>query len=115
MGEQKDPNQGHQMSMIFIPSEIKSLLPYRVTNIGAGAYHLLCATDDQRVFGCGRNNKGQLGVGHLSDVPLIQPEELAALQGVKIKQIAGGWMHSLVLTVDGQCWAFGGSFAVSQR
>ena len=54
--------------------------------------------DDRQCYACGSNSKGQLGVGqkvkHLTTPkPLVDP-----LENKKIKKVACGWEHTMVIT-----------------
>ena len=61
--------------------------------------------DTPRLYACGLNNYGQLGVG--DTVNRAAPEEVVALRGHCIVGMAGGAAHSLALGADGSVWAWG--------
>ena len=64
------------------------------------------AAGGDRVFACGLNNYGQLGLGDAGrDVSL--PEEVEPLRGVGIVAMAGGAAHTLALDSTGRVWAWG--------
>jgi len=39
-------------------------LPTRITQVSCGASHTLMLSSDNRVFACGSNEEGQLGIGN---------------------------------------------------
>jgi alpha-tubulin suppressor-like RCC1 family protein len=57
------------------------------------------------VFTWGRGEDGQLGVGDTSD--LHEPTFVDALRGVRVRQIACGSGHTVVLTTDGSVYTWG--------
>ena len=59
----------------------------------------------ERLFACGLNSYGQLGLGHCADV--AAPKEVEALRGLGVAQMAGGSQHCLALTRGGLVFAFG--------
>jgi len=59
----------------------------------------------QRLFACGLNSYGQLGLGHTANVS--EPAEVAALAGLGVAAVSGGNQHTLALTAAGAVYAFG--------
>eukprot|EP01084_Bolivina_argentea_P309957 536202_1 len=74
--------------------------------VAAGEYHTLCIDRNHRVFGCGFNRTGQLGLGHKNKT-VMTPQLIPSFTKYKAIQIAAGQSHSLVLTEDGNVWSFG--------
>lgn len=66
---------------------------------------LYATLTDGRFIAVGDNYDGLLGVGHQRVVKKF--EEVTTLRGKSIKDIACGSSHVLVLTEDGQVWAWG--------
>lgn len=66
---------------------------------------LYAALTDNRLLAVGDNANGMLGLGHKNEVKTF--EEITTLRGKSIKDIACGWLHVLVLTEEGQVWAWG--------
>ncbi|KAL5505563.1 hypothetical protein EMCRGX_G007016 [Ephydatia muelleri] len=73
--------------------------------IAAGTNHSIALTCSGLVFGWGRNNKGQLGLGHENDV--YKPTELPALRAQNIINVACGEEHTVFLTMDGGVFVCG--------
>ena len=78
-----------------------------VISISTG-WHDLALTADGRAFGWGSNYGGQLGIGNTTDcrVPTAVNTD-AALAGKTLASITAGYAHSLAITTDGQCFAWG--------
>lgn len=89
----------------------------KVTAISGGQEHALLLTSSGRVFSVASSTEryptfGQLGIPGLTwstrpSGPVDTCHEITALKGSKITQVAAGDYHSLVLTKDGQVFAFG--------
>ncbi len=77
-------------------------------HIMAGANHSMVLTTDGGLFAWGRNNLGQLGVGHTNDILVPVSVDLSgALAGEVPAFIAAGDDHSLVVTNEGRVYAWG--------
>jgi alpha-tubulin suppressor-like RCC1 family protein len=76
-----------------------------VVSLASGSTHILVLTATGFVYGYGVNGHGQLGVDGVPRFTNVQ--ELSALRGRKIVQIAAGFQHSIALTSAGQALAFG--------
>jgi hypothetical protein len=73
-----------------------------VSSIVLGKLHTLIVTRDGRLFGCGSNNRCQLGL----DTAVKKITVLTPLT-TGVVQVAAGWEFSLVLKTDGRVWACG--------
>ena len=69
------------------------------------SYHILAISEDYKVYSWGFNNKGQLGQGDCKN--RRNPTLIESLSGYKVVAVATGRNHSLILTDDGQVFAFG--------
>ena len=78
-----------------------------VKKIATGRSHTILLTDDNKIFVCGANNFGQIGLGEgikaSQDVTSFVPLDI----GNDIIDIACGWDHSLVCTNEGELYTFG--------
>ena len=74
-----------------------------VVKVVAGGYHSLAITKDGQLWVTGRNDAGQLGLGHrnMVDTWTKVPSFNAVVD------IAAGVFHSLVVTKDGHIWTSG--------
>jgi alpha-tubulin suppressor-like RCC1 family protein len=86
--------------------EISDMFPTEVSQISAGSFHSLFVTKDDKLYGCGRNNKGQLGFRGQGVNPKVQapPVEIKvplAEKGFKVqggvKRVYGGSLYSMAL------------------
>ena len=75
-----------------------------VKAISAGVMHSLILTEDGDVYSFGRNDEGQLGLEGPS-LPVTEPHLIVMTE--KIKVIAAGDGHSLILTENGNVYSFG--------
>lgn len=89
----------------------------RVTDVSSGLEHALILTSKGRVFAAAASaasypSKGQMGIPGLSwetrpAGPYDQPQEITALSGFQVQQVATGDRHSAVLDKTGRIFAFG--------
>lgn len=82
----------------------------QVVDIAAGQYHSFAVRKNGQVFAWGSNNFGQTGVSlgaGESDAMLTFPTEVKSLKKSKVVSIAGGKDHSLAVTAEGECLAWG--------
>lgn len=89
------------------------LLPpgFLAVDADCGGTHTLLLADDSQVYGCGGNEKGQLGLGPKKDRLVPAPVGLHE-KGVacRAQRVSCGFSHSLVLK-DGSVWVLGGRCA----
>lgn len=69
----------------------------KISSISGGGGHTAVVTENQDLFMCGWNNKGQLGLGDIDDRPLLCQVPFPAL----VKQVSCGWNHTLAITEAG--------------
>eukprot|EP01083_Nonionella_stella_P012935 36526_1 len=89
----------------YQPSVIPSVYYQSVMEIAAGEKHCLLRTRYNRLFGWGRNNHGQLGVGDTET--RMKPTEILAMKNKEMIQVECGGSHTAVLTKNGEIWCFG--------
>lgn len=58
------------------------MLPEPVTKVAAGHHHTLFLTESGNVWACGRNSRGQLGLGSKAGASATIPQRLKALTGL---------------------------------
>lgn len=78
----------------------------KVLQICCGRSHSMVLMDDGKVFACGGNYHGQCGTACLDACSVRELTEVPAISN-KIKQIACGFDHTLLLTIDGQVFSCG--------
>lgn len=86
---------------IWKPVRLAALKDVKVVAVSSGpsSVHMFAVADDGKVYGWGRNEKGQLGLGDTKDRKC--PALVTALSDYKIVKAATGKNHSLFLT--GEC------------
>ena len=86
---------------------IPELCDKRVKEFFNGKDFVLCLTKDEKLFCWGRNENGQLGNGHPSDLKTSKPELIEYFNDKKIVQVCCNEYHSSVLTSDGNVYLWG--------
>lgn len=90
---------------VFLPRQIAFFEGRKVVRVACGDTHTLAVTDDGGLYTFGRNQNGQLGLGHTNDG--LSPQLVTALQGQRIASVACGSEHSLAATEQGRAYAWG--------
>ncbi|XP_040518219.1 RCC1 and BTB domain-containing protein 2 isoform X5 [Gallus gallus] len=89
-----------------IPRRVTSCLQNKVVvNIACGQMCSMAVVENGEVYVWGYNGNGQLGLGSSGNQPT--PCRIAALQGIRVQRVACGCAHTLVLTDEGQIYAWG--------
>jgi alpha-tubulin suppressor-like RCC1 family protein len=86
------------------PIKVNGLEDEKVVMISCGYWHSMALTESGRVFSWGGNRSGQLGIGNTID---SNKSKLIKLNDVIIQKINCGRNHSLLLSSDGDIYAFG--------
>ncbi|XP_016519904.1 secretion-regulating guanine nucleotide exchange factor isoform X3 [Poecilia formosa] len=71
---------------------------------GGGGHSVVLTVESGEVFVCGQNHRGQLGLGHSTDVSTLQ---LCPVLNHRVANVACGWDFTLLLTDSGQLLACG--------
>ncbi|KAI8541759.1 hypothetical protein RHMOL_Rhmol08G0087300 [Rhododendron molle] len=84
----------------------------KITQVSCGEYHTAAISDKGEVYTWGLGSMGQLGHCSLQygDKELL-PRRVVALDGIFIKDIACGGVHTCAVTEKGALYAWGGSQA----
>jgi RCC1 and BTB domain-containing protein len=92
-----------------IPIKVKGFNNERVVMISCGYFHSMALTECGHVYSWGYNDCGQLGIGNT--VHSNEPKFVAVIDenkcNVFIEKISCGYAHSLLLSSDGNIYAFG--------
>ena len=97
---------GHQM-VVKGPKIIEELCDKSVIQFYNGSTFALALTRDNKLYGWGRNQWGQLGLKIVNQTKLYKPVLIEDLNDINIKQISCGSVHTLVLTSDGMVYGWG--------
>ncbi|XP_028923070.1 E3 ISG15--protein ligase HERC5-like [Ornithorhynchus anatinus] len=87
------------------PQRVCALAGVPLARMEAGGAHSLALSATGAVFAWGRNDRGQLGLGHAQDVR--RPTPVTALEKQTIVSVSCGEEHTAVLTQDGLVLTFG--------
>ncbi|GFH12745.1 UV-resistance 8 protein, partial [Haematococcus lacustris] len=99
----------------FLPKPITFFSGMIIKEVTCGDTHTLVVTDMGELFTFGRNQNGQLGLGHTEDQ--LSPQRVEALQvrsmqnwpghGHCVASVAGGAEHSIAATSQGKVFGWG--------
>jgi alpha-tubulin suppressor-like RCC1 family protein len=92
----------HTPVKVALPADARQL---RWARIAAGTSHTLALTTDGRLWAWGNNRHGQFGNG--TSISANRPMPIALPNGAVATQLSAGNQHSLVLTTDGELYAWG--------
>lgn len=87
-----------------IPEKVTALEGKDVRLVACGWRHSAAVTREGDVFTFGWSKYGQLGHGDNEDQHL--PKQLTSL-GEKVDTVAGGWRHTVAVTVSGKLYSWG--------
>jgi alpha-tubulin suppressor-like RCC1 family protein len=95
----------------FVPRPVnffsRSLSARSVLAVACGQHHTVVALSSGGVVAFGKNDHGQLGLGHISD-PVLEPSLLAPpLDTVVATQLSCGYHHTAAVTDGGEVYTFG--------
>lgn len=96
--------------MCQVPQEIKHV-PFdlaKLKKIAGGGNHALFLIDDGRTFGCGWNNRCQLGIQQRKNISTITNITLESSEMAdEIIDVACGWDSSAVIDINGSIFVWG--------
>lgn len=94
--------------LVAMPIDMTNLISKTVTQVVAGGEHSLLLANDGTVYSFGLNLGGRTGQGTSSgNTNIATPINTSNLAGRRIKQLAAGSSHSLLLADDGTVLSFG--------
>lgn len=93
-------------SSIFVECKLNLNQEEKLINIAAGGYHSLIATNQNRLWVCGSNYYGQLGLGDNIRRYAFTPSSLS-LSDESLIEIAAGLFHTVLLTNQNRLFVCG--------
>jgi alpha-tubulin suppressor-like RCC1 family protein len=88
-----------------IPIKINGFENEKIISIACGGYHSLVLSNTGKVYSWGSNSCDQLGIGNQTNQNI--PQKLNLNNNQIFNSISCGSYHSLLLTADGDIYAFG--------
>lgn len=97
---------GSQVS-VSVPKRVDALAMHGVTvvAVASGSEHVMALSGDGALYTWGSGQCGRLGLGDDKDRSL--PTRVRVLQRARVRHMAAGLAHSVVVTRTGRCFAFG--------
>ncbi|MBA0749221.1 hypothetical protein Gogos_003170, partial [Gossypium gossypioides] len=96
----------------LVPEKVSTLNGEKMNMVACGWRHTISVSDTGRLYTYGWSKYGQLGHGDFEDH--LVPHKVESLADSFIKQIAGGWRHTMALTSDGKLYGWGWNKKVVQ-
>jgi len=87
------------------PQLVRKLSKEKIVQVSAGDMHCGAVSANGKLFLWGAGGEGRLGTGKTSD--LAMPTQVQTLKDCKVKQVACGGSHTLVLIEEGKVFSFG--------
>jgi alpha-tubulin suppressor-like RCC1 family protein len=109
------PRNGEGAHFLPTPKAVAAMAGLNVRHVVAGWGHSAALTASGAVLICGRNFRGQLGLGDPAAFPVNERDHpfqahfvpVGSLGGKQVVQVACGGEHSAALTSDGEVFTFG--------
>ncbi|XP_039074362.1 E3 ISG15--protein ligase HERC5 isoform X2 [Hyaena hyaena] len=96
---------GSLFASVPIPQIVENLSGIPLVQISAGKAHSMALSMSGNVYSWGRNDFGQLGLGHTDGKDF--PSLIEAVDNQKVEFLACGGSHTALLTKDGLVFTFG--------
>ena len=88
-----------------IPQLVSDISNITINKVAQGRNHSLFLDSDGKIYSCGRNASGELGLGDTDNK--TTPQHITFLNNIRITDIAAGYSTSLALTNNGKVYAWG--------
>ncbi|XP_006900083.1 PREDICTED: E3 ISG15--protein ligase HERC5 [Elephantulus edwardii] len=96
---------GEKIESAYLPQTVTHLLGIPLAQISAGEAHSMALSMSGNIYSWGKNNLGQLGLGHTKDE--VFPSFIEELEDQKVEFLSCGGSHTALLTKDGLVFTFG--------
>lgn len=98
-----------RMNTINVPTIVNNNKIGPIELVSAGGYHTLCVQRSGEVWGFGSTSNGRLGIQKLTPFTGSGPQIISFFSNLKqkVKMVAAGHYHSLILLEDNTIYSFG--------
>jgi E3 ubiquitin-protein ligase HERC2 len=103
----KDQLGGLRGSKIRSPTLSDVLSRLNIVQLAGGSKCLIAVTRDGKVYCCGENVSGRLGLSHSNNVHMVQQVQSLSQYVMKKVAIHSSGRHALALTADGKVFSWG--------
>ncbi|KAG7550018.1 Regulator of chromosome condensation RCC1 [Arabidopsis thaliana x Arabidopsis arenosa] len=100
--------------VVRVPTKVQALHGITIQSVALGSEHSVAVTDGGEVLSWGGGGSGRLGHGHQSSLFGIlrsnsefTPRLIKELEGIKVKNVAAGLLHSACTDENGSAFMFG--------
>ncbi|KAK9291600.1 hypothetical protein L1049_019549 [Liquidambar formosana] len=100
--------------VVSVPSKVDCLIGIAIRMAALGSEHSVAVTDDGEALSWGGGGSGRLGHGHDSSIlgflrstSEYTPRLIKTLEGIKVKNVAAGLLHSACIDDNGSVFIFG--------
>ncbi|CAA7027055.1 unnamed protein product [Microthlaspi erraticum] len=100
--------------VVPVPTKVQALHGITIKSVALGSEHSIAVTDGGEVLSWGGGGSGRLGHGHESSFLGIlrsssefTPRLIKELEGIKVKNVAAGLLHSACTDENGSAFMFG--------
>jgi alpha-tubulin suppressor-like RCC1 family protein len=96
-------------TIYYNPVEFTYFTGKNIIKIFCKSVHVMFLSSNNKLYGCGYNSYGQLGLGANGNRnrKVTPPEEVSFFNNINIKDVSTGSTHTLVLTEEGSVYGFG--------
>lgn len=94
---------GFQINLVGVKGALDGAT---VRHLRCGYYHTIVLLAGERVLGFGRNDYGQLGLGHITQ-RVFGPKIIEGAEGKGISKVSAGCYHTVLVGSDGMLYVFG--------
>uniref|UniRef100_A0A5B7AE55 Putative E3 ubiquitin-protein ligase HERC4 isoform X1 n=1 Tax=Davidia involucrata TaxID=16924 RepID=A0A5B7AE55_DAVIN len=100
--------------VVSAPSKVECLIGVTIKTAALGCEHSIAVTDKGEALSWGGGGSGRLGHGHESSIlgflrstSEYTPRLIKKLEGVKVRSVAAGMLHSVCIDENGSVFVFG--------
>uniref|UniRef100_A0A7N0U0P0 RCC1-like domain-containing protein n=1 Tax=Kalanchoe fedtschenkoi TaxID=63787 RepID=A0A7N0U0P0_KALFE len=101
-------------NIVFTPTKVDCLNGITIRMVALGSEHSIAVTDNGEALSWGQGDSGRLGHGHnssflgfLKSSSEYTPRLIKSLEGVKVKFVAAGLLHTACIAENGSVFLFG--------